>query len=87
MASGREWEQLTLRQPDTILEAGDFTHAAIPNPNFKADVDSCRFAALRFSDCVRADQQAALIKRIEAVKDVGSTSHGRLSFSANAVAA
>lgn len=78
MDSGGEWEQLTLRPLDTLPEAGDFTHAAIPNPNFKADADSCRFAALRFSDCVRADQQAALIKRIEAVKDVGSTSPGLL---------
>jgi hypothetical protein len=56
MAPGGEWEQLTPRPLDTIPEAGDFTHAAIPTPNFKADVDSCRFAAPRFSDCVRADQ-------------------------------
>jgi hypothetical protein len=76
MAPGGEWEQLNLRPLDTIPEAGDFTHAAIPNPIFKANVDSCRFAALRFSDCVHADQQAALIKRIEAVKDVGFISYG-----------
>jgi hypothetical protein len=50
MAPGGEWEQLALRPLDTISEAGDFIHAAIPNPNFKADVDLCSIAALRFSD-------------------------------------
>jgi hypothetical protein len=70
MVQGGQWEQLTLRPLKTFLEAGDITHAAIPNPNFKADTNSCRFAALRFNDCVHEDQQAALIKRIEAVQAV-----------------
>jgi hypothetical protein len=56
MAHGGEWEQLTLRPLEAVPGAGDFTHSAIPNSAFKTDVDSYRFAALRFSDCVRTDQ-------------------------------
>jgi hypothetical protein len=55
MVQGGQWEQLTLRPLKTPVEAGNITHAAIPNLNFKADVNSCRFAALRFNDCVRGD--------------------------------
>jgi hypothetical protein len=50
MAPRGELEQLALRPLDTISEVGDFTHAATPTPNFKADVDLCSIAALRFSD-------------------------------------
>jgi hypothetical protein len=78
MAPGGEWEQLTLRPLKTLLETGNITHAAIPNPNFKADANSCRFAALRFNNCVHEDQQAALIQRIEAVKNVSFTLPGLL---------
>jgi hypothetical protein len=36
MASVGEWEQLTLRLLDTLSEAGDITHAAIPDPKRRA---------------------------------------------------
>jgi hypothetical protein len=57
----------------TIAHNGTITHAGIPNPNYTADSDIPRYAAIRFPNCVSGNEAQMLLDQIEELKNVRST--------------
>jgi hypothetical protein len=58
----------------TIPHNGTITHAGIPNPNYVADSDIPRYAAIRFPNCVSEDEAQRLLDQVKELKDVRPTS-------------
>jgi hypothetical protein len=57
----------------TIPHNGTITHAGIPNPNYVADSDIPRYAAIRFPNCVSEDEAQRLLGQVKELQDVCST--------------
>jgi hypothetical protein len=57
----------------TIPHNGTITHAGIPNPNYVADSDIPRYAAIRLPNCVSEDEAQRLLDQVRELKDVRST--------------
>lgn len=56
----------------TIPHNGTITHAGIPNPNFMANSDIPRYAAIRFSNCVSMEEAQKMLQQVKELKDVSS---------------
>ncbi|KAF2024095.1 hypothetical protein EK21DRAFT_118108 [Setomelanomma holmii] len=65
-----EWPALMQRDLDTIRHTASITHAAIPNPNYADGADIPRYAAIRFADCVSAEQGQALLALVESMRSL-----------------
>ncbi|KAF1935315.1 hypothetical protein EJ02DRAFT_471283 [Clathrospora elynae] len=53
----------------TIAHNGTINHAGIPNPNFVADSDIPRYAAIRFPNCVLGKEAQKLLDQVEELKN------------------
>ncbi|KAF1937278.1 hypothetical protein EJ02DRAFT_437972 [Clathrospora elynae] len=63
------WQANQTRSLATIAHNGTITHAGIPNPNYAADSDIPRYAAIRFRNCVSRNEAQMLLDQIEELKD------------------
>ncbi|KAF1937286.1 hypothetical protein EJ02DRAFT_437975 [Clathrospora elynae] len=52
----------------TIAHNGTITHAGIPNPNYVADSDIPRYAAIRFPNCVSGNEMQRLPDQVKELK-------------------
>jgi hypothetical protein len=57
----------------TIPHNGTIIHAGIPNPNYVADLDIPRYAAIRLPNCVSEDEAQRLLDQVNELKAVRST--------------
>jgi hypothetical protein len=57
----------------TVPHNDTITYAGIPNPNYVADSDIPRYAAIRFLNCVSEDEAQRLLDQVKELKDVRST--------------
>ncbi|KAF1937082.1 hypothetical protein EJ02DRAFT_426953 [Clathrospora elynae] len=53
----------------TIAHNGTINHAGIPNPNYVADSDIPRYAAIRFPNCVLGKEAQKLLDQVEELKN------------------
>ncbi|KAF2633007.1 hypothetical protein BU25DRAFT_87477 [Macroventuria anomochaeta] len=54
----------------TIAHNSTVTHAGIPNPNYAADSDIPRYAAIRFHNCVPENEAERLLAQVKELKDM-----------------
>ena len=57
----------------TIAHNSSITYAAIPNPNYVADSDIPRYAAIRFCNCLPKNEVQKLQRQVKELKDIRST--------------
>jgi hypothetical protein len=56
-----------------IAHNGTIAHACIPEPDYAADSDIPRYAAIRFPNCVFGNDAKRLPDQVKELKDVRST--------------